>query len=54
MQNSVRNSLLLLRELLNEIQKNSDKEKTAITDLYNSIMSEILQKKDHLLDDVDR
>ncbi|XP_069116461.1 RING finger protein 207-like isoform X2 [Argopecten irradians] len=54
LQNSVQDSIMLLRALLEEITQNSELEKSAIKDLYNSMVKEITEKQETLLMEVDR
>ncbi|OWF52070.1 RING finger protein 207-like [Mizuhopecten yessoensis] len=54
LQNSVQDSILLLRALLEEITQNSELEKSAIKELYDSMLKEITDKKETLLTEVDR
>ncbi|XP_060075853.1 RING finger protein 207-like [Ylistrum balloti] len=54
LQRSVQDSILLLRALLEEITQNSDLEKSAINELYDSLIKEITGKKETLLMEVDR
>lgn len=49
LQNSVRDATLLLRVLLQEIKTNAEKEKAAITSLYDLIQEKITEKKEALL-----
>ncbi|KAJ8320853.1 hypothetical protein KUTeg_002440 [Tegillarca granosa] len=53
LQHSVRDALLLLRALLEEIKQNADVEKKAIIDLYDSMQNKIAEKKTELLYEVD-
>ncbi|KAL5014077.1 hypothetical protein ScPMuIL_008347 [Solemya velum] len=49
LQNSVRDALILLRVLLQEIKTNAEKEKAAIIFLYDLIQEKITEKKEALL-----
>ncbi|KAL3862088.1 hypothetical protein ACJMK2_008082 [Sinanodonta woodiana] len=53
LQNSVRDSILLLRVLLEEIKMNGVKEKEAISSLYNTMQKIISEKKESLLMEVE-
>ncbi|KAK3591037.1 hypothetical protein CHS0354_026051 [Potamilus streckersoni] len=53
LQNSVRDSILLLRVLLEEIKMNGEKEKEAISSLYNTMQKMITEKKESLLMEVE-
>lgn len=54
LQCSVRDGILLLRALLEEIQTNSENEKQDILQLYDAIQEKIAQTKDTLLQEIDR
>ena len=54
LQSSVRDGILLLRALLEEIQINADKEKQDINDLYNAMQEKIIETKESLLQEIDR
>ncbi|XP_045161431.2 RING finger protein 207-like [Mercenaria mercenaria] len=54
LQSSVRDGILLLRALLEEIQINADTEKQDINDLYNTMQEKIIETKESLLQEIDR
>ena len=54
LQNSVRDAILLLKVLLEEIEQNSEKEKTAVTQLYDQLLEKITETKTSLIQEVDR
>ncbi|XP_063409969.1 RING finger protein 207-like isoform X2 [Mytilus trossulus] len=54
LQISVRDAILLLKVLLEEIEHNADKEKTAVTELYDLLLEKITETKTSLLEKVDR
>lgn len=54
LQNSARDTIFLLKALLSEIQKSSEDEKKAVTDLYDLMMEKITEMKTELLNEVDR
>jgi hypothetical protein len=54
LQNSVRDAILLLKVLLEEIERNSEKEKTAVTQLYDQLLEKIIETKTSLIQEVDR
>ncbi|VDI73166.1 Hypothetical predicted protein [Mytilus galloprovincialis] len=54
LQISVRDAILLLKVLLEEIEHNADKEKTAVTELYDLLLEKITETKTSLLETVDR
>ncbi|KAH3826960.1 RING finger protein 207-like [Dreissena polymorpha] len=54
LQCSVRDGVLLLRALLEEIQTNADNEKQDISELYDAIQEKIAQTKHDLLQEIDR
>ncbi|XP_071147746.1 RING finger protein 207-like [Mytilus edulis] len=54
LQISVRDAILLLKVLLEEIEHNVDKEKTAVTELYDLLLEKITETKTSLLEKVDR
>ncbi|XP_060584002.1 RING finger protein 207-like [Ruditapes philippinarum] len=54
LQSSVRDGILLLRALLEEIQINADNEKQDINDLYNTMQEKIIETKEALLQEIDK
>lgn len=54
LQSSVRDGILLLRALLEEIHINADKEKQDVNDLYNTMQEKITETKESLLQEIDR
>lgn len=54
MQNSVRDGILLLRALLEEIQTNAETEKQDISKLYNTMQEKIRETKESLMQEIDR
>lgn len=54
LQISVRDAILLLKVLLEEIEHNADKEKTAVTELYDLLLEKITEMKTSLIEKVDR
>ncbi|KAK7094091.1 RING finger protein 207-like [Littorina saxatilis] len=53
LQHSVRDGILLLRALLDEIKQNADKERHSLLELYEAIMLKMEQTKDMLVEEVD-
>ena len=54
LQHSVRDGILLLRALLDEIQQNAEKERHSLLELYNAVIMKMEQTKDMLVEEVDR
>ena len=54
LQHSVRETILLLKALLEEIQQNSEREKQDILSLYNSIEEKISETKVTLLKEIEK
>ncbi|XP_052081989.1 RING finger protein 207-like isoform X1 [Mytilus californianus] len=54
LQISVRDAILLLKVLLEEIEHNAEKEKTAVTELYDLLLEKITETKTSLIEKVDR
>ena len=54
MQHSVKETILLLRALLEEIQQNAEREKQDIVSLFNSLEEKISETKVTLLQEIDR
>nr|KAG5694950.1 hypothetical protein BaRGS_031233 [Batillaria attramentaria] len=53
LQHSVRDGILLLRALLEEIKQNAEKEHKSLLDLYMAIIQKMEQTKDMLVEEVD-
>ena len=50
----MRDGILLLRGLLEEIQQNAVKERYSLLELYNAVILKMEQTKDMLVEEVDR
>lgn len=53
LQHSVRDGILLLRALLEEIKENGEKERKNLMDLYTAVIQKVEQTKDMLVEEVD-